>query len=87
MAAGPSPKQAWQGWEWGRAESDLALGEAGGSYTPSLTPFPCLPRPPLTKPGPAHPEGLPGSRKAADALSPWFLRALGQPRGPQGGSS
>lgn len=34
------PKTSVAGLGKGRAESGLALGEAGGSYTPSLTPFP-----------------------------------------------
>lgn len=34
------PRTSVAGLGAGRAESGLALGEAGGSYTPSLTPFP-----------------------------------------------
>lgn len=81
------PKTSVAGLGKGRAESGLALGEAGGSYTPSLTPLPCLLRPPLTKPGLAHPEGSPWQQEGSGCVGTVAPPSAGAAPGPQGGSS
>lgn len=79
----PKTSVAWRGWEVGRAESGLALGEAGGSYTPSLTPS--LPtEAPTDKARPCPPRGAPWQQEGSGCVVAVVSPSVGAAPGATG---